>query len=126
MNGWVINAFSLQRSRSSENILGSHVEFHEGFDRSSSSGVARGDGLGAKETRFLARIEVDLDRGGWLETRGNQSAEDLNGIDSTGTILSGRNEVSATDIKYDLETKCTSSAPGARPVLGESRLIESW
>lgn len=49
------------RSVSSENVLGSHIEFHESLDRGPGFGIAGGDGLRAKETNFLTRIEVDLD-----------------------------------------------------------------
>ena len=121
----MISVRSLTRPESGENVLCSHIEFHESLDRSSSFIVAGSNGLGTKETGFLTGIEVDLDRGGRFEARGDQDTEDLHGIDGTGTILTGRN-VSMTVIKCDLETKPTSSAPGARPLAGEFALIESW
>jgi len=52
--------------------------------------------LGAEpteETDFPAGIEVDLDWGGELKTRGNQHAKDLNGIDGTGTTPAGRDQL---------------------------------
>ena len=116
----------INETRGSEDVQCSHVELHESFDRSSGFVVAGGDGLRAKETSFLAGIKVDLDWGGGFEARGDQDAEDLNGVDGTGTILTRGNCVSITAIKCDLETKRTSSAPGARPFCGEAMLIESW
>ena len=63
-----------------------------------------GDSLGTEETGFLAGMEVDLDLGGGLESGVNQGAEDLKGVDDTGPILTGRNEVSIAGVTCDLET----------------------
>jgi len=125
VNAWVIDACSSTRPEGGKDALCSHVEFHESLDLSSSGLVAGSNGLRAKEPSFLTGIEVDLYWGCWFEVRGDQGAEDLYDIDGTGTILTRRDDVSVIVIKYDLETKRTSSAPGARPVVGAPALIES-
>lgn len=56
------------RPESGEDTLCGHVEFHESLDLPFSLGVAGGNGLRAKETGFLTRIEMDLNWGGGLET----------------------------------------------------------
>ena len=94
VKGQMISVCSLMRLNSGENVLGRHVEFHEGLDGGSSFGVVGGDGQGAEETGFLTGVEVDLDRGGGFKARGNQHAKDLNCIDGTGAILARPNLVS--------------------------------
>ena len=86
---WMINVRTSTKPESREDVLCSHVKFHECFDIRFSFGVASSDGLRAKETGFLAGIEVDLDRGGGLEIRGDQGPENLNSVDGAGTVLTG-------------------------------------
>jgi hypothetical protein len=96
VKGRMINGCSLMRPDSGEDVLGSHVEFHESLNCNPGIMVGRGDRLRAKETSFLTGVEVNLEWGGGLEAGFNQDTEDLNGIDGTGTILTGRNEGSIT------------------------------
>ena len=114
-----ISASSLMRQKSDEDVLCSHIEFHESLDRSSSFIVTGSNCLRTKETGFLARIEVDLDWGGGFEARGDQGTEDLHGIDGPGAILTRRNSVSITVIKCDLEQN------PHRQRLGHARSLES-
>jgi len=101
-----------------EDTLGSRVRFP---DRSSSSGVAGGDDLGAENIGFHAAIKVNLEWGGRLETGGNQHTADLNGIDGAGTILTGR-----MMCKYIAVKQVTISRQNAhRQHLGYVRLRES-
>ena len=87
VNALVISACSSTRPETGEDVLCSHVEFHESLDRSSSFTVAGSNGLGTKKAGFLAGIEVNLDWGGGFETRGDQGTEDFHGIDGTRAIL---------------------------------------
>jgi len=112
------------RTDGGEDVLGGHVELHESLNRGSSLGIAGGDGLRTKEAGFLSGIEVNLDWGCGLEAGGNQHSEDLNCIYSAGTILTRKK--SAHGFGMNQETARTSSAPGARPLVGSLKLIESW
>ena len=66
---------------------------------------------------------MDLHWGGGLEAGGDQDTEYLDGVDGTGTILTGG---SILVVNRGLGVERTSSAPGARPFMGSLRLIESW
>jgi len=90
LNVLVISASSLMRPESGEDVLCSHVEFHESLDCSSSFIVASGNCLRTKETSFLTGVEVDLDWGGGFEARSDHGTEYFHGIDGTGTILNRR------------------------------------
>ena len=114
MKGRVIRVLSVMRLGSGEDVLRSHVEFHESLDLNFSFVVVGSDVLGAKEAGFLSGIEVKLDWGGGFEFGVDQGAEDFHGIDGAGTILARWNEVLITAIKRDSKQH-TSSAPGARP-----------
>ena len=87
------------RPEGNEDVLCSHIEFHESLDLRFRLVVLGSDGLRAKEAGFLAGIEMELDWGGGSECGIDQGTEDFNGIDGAGTILTGRNEVSISVIK---------------------------
>ena len=86
----MISVCSLTRTESGEDVLCSHIEFHESLDLDVSFVVVVRDFLRAKQPGFLSGIEMELDWGGGLEGRVDQGTEDLHGIDSTGTILTRR------------------------------------
>jgi len=93
MKGEMANVRSLTRPESGEDVLCSHVEFHESLDLNSRFVVVGSNGLRTQKTDFLASVEMELDWGGGLEFCGvDQSTEDLDGIDGSGTILTRRND----------------------------------
>jgi len=118
INGSAISVHSSARQEGGEDVLSSHVEFHESFNLDSSFVVMGGNLLRTEETGFLSGIEMELDRGGGLElVAADQGAEDLHGIHGTGTILTRRNQVSTTVMEEGLETTYIVSTRGT-PELG--------
>jgi len=77
----MISVRSLIGLENGEDVLRGHVKFHESLDLDFGFVVVFGDSLRAKESGFLASIEMELDWGGGFECGVDQSTEDLHGID---------------------------------------------